>query len=165
MKQPNIVLSAEDKKMTAVELFRRIETSERSVATATRKVEVLKSMAERITGSLEGEVVAHSRNVHSFEDSVLRLQDAKDELKRVVNYYSHLFDFITEKMTHLEDQDDEELLTYFYLGHLSLTAVAEKMHRCRAWAYRRHDTAMKNLDLILKDVNEVDLPSPDQLKD
>ena len=150
---------AEDRKMTAIDLFRKIEASERSMSTATRKVEVLKSVAERITGSLEGEVVSHTRNVHSFEDSVLRLQEAKDELKQVADYYSRLFDFITEKMTHLEEPDDEELLTYHYLSHFSLAVVAEKMHRCRAWTYRRHDVALKNLDLILKDVNEGDLPS------
>lgn len=144
--------------MTAIELFRRIEASERIVSTASRKVEVLKSLAERITGSLEGEVVSHTRNVHSFEDSILRLQEAKDELKQVADYYSRLINFTTEKMMLLKEPNDEELLTYRYLSHLTLAAVAEKMHCCRAWIYRRHDVALRNLDQILKDISDNDLP-------
>ena len=44
--------------MTAIEIFKRIEASERSLNTAARKVELYKCMAERITSTLEGEVVS-----------------------------------------------------------------------------------------------------------
>ena len=101
--------------MTAIEIFKRIEASERNINTAARKVELYKCMAERITSSLEGEVVSRSRNMHSFEDSILRLSEAKDELRIASDYYSALVDFITGKMNGLEEQDDEDLLTYHHL--------------------------------------------------
>ena len=59
--------------MTSIEFFRKIKESERSVSTAAMKVDVFKSMAERITVSLEGEVVSRTRNVHANEDAFLNL--------------------------------------------------------------------------------------------
>ena len=146
--------------MTAIELFNKIEISERNVATAARKVEIFRCMAERITSTLEGEVVSHSRNVHSQEDYIIRLTEAKDELRAASGRYSLLVQFITEKMSVLENQDDEELLTYHHLNHLPLNDVSIKLHHARTWGYRRHEIALKKLDAVLAGVNEDDLPLP-----
>ncbi len=145
--------------MTAIEIFKRIEASERNINTAARKVELYKCMAERITSSLEGEVVSRSRNVHSFEDSILRLSEAKDELRIASDYYSALVDFITGKMNGLEEQDDEDLLTYHHLQHMPLNEISIKLHHSRTWGYRRHDIALKNLDTLLNDLTEADIPT------
>ena len=40
--------------MTAKEFFKKIHAAERSVESTARKVEIFKSMAEKITSSLEG---------------------------------------------------------------------------------------------------------------
>ena len=138
-----MILLAEGRKMTAIEIFKRIEASERSLNTAARKVELYKCMAERITSTLEGEVVSRSRNVHSFEDSVLRLSEAKDELRIASDYYSVLVDFITEKMNELEEQDDEDLLSYYHLQHIPLAEISTKLHHSRTWGYRRYEIALK----------------------
>lgn len=145
--------------MTAIEIFKRIEASERSLNTAARKVELYKCMAERITSTLEGEVVSRSRNVHSFEDSVLRLSEAKDELRIASNYYSVLVDFITEKMNELEEQDDEDLLSYYHLQHIPLAEISTKLHHSRTWGYRRYEIALKKLDVLLSNLTEADIPS------
>lgn len=143
--------------MTSIEFFRKIEESERSVSTAAMKVDVFKSMAERITVSLEGEVVSRTRNVHANEDAFLNLSEAKEELKAASDYYMKLVSIVTEKMSRLEDPEDEKLLTYHYLNHMPLTTAAEKMHRCRAWAFRRHSVALQNLDVLLNGINVEDL--------
>ena len=145
--------------MTAIEVFNKIELSERNVATAARKVELFRCMAERITSSLEGEVVSRSRNVHSQEDCIIRLTEAKDELKAASDRYSALVQFITDKMGVLENEDDEELLTYYHLKHLPLNDISIRLHHARTWGYRRYDIALKNLDDILSSLNEEELPS------
>ena len=94
---------------------------ERSVHAAARKVELFKSMAEKITMSLEGEVVSHSPNVHSNEDAIIRLSEAKDDLRNLTDAYTSMVDMITEKMTRLDDPEEESLLTYHYLHHISLS--------------------------------------------
>ena len=81
--------------MTAIEFFRRIDEVERSVHAAARKVELFKSMAEKITMSLEGEVVSHSPNVHSNEDAIIRLSEAKDDLRNLTDAYTSMVDMIT----------------------------------------------------------------------
>lgn len=143
--------------MTAIELFGRIDEAERSLNSAARKVELFKCLAEKVTMSLEGEVVSRSRNVHSNEDAIIRLSEAKDELRLRTNVYSSLINVITEKMTRLDSPEDESLLTYHYLHHKPLSAVAAQMHRGRTWVYRRHDIALDKLNKVLKDLKEEDL--------
>ncbi len=137
--------------MTAKEFFKKISDAERRVESATRKVELFKSMAEKITASLDGEQVSHTPNVHSFEDSVLRLSEAKEELNRLTAAYTALVSEISAQMRLLDDPEDEELLTCHYLRHIPLTKVAKEMHRCVAWVYRRHTIALEHLDRILED--------------
>ena len=126
---------------------------ERSVHAAARKVELFKSMAEKITMSLEGEVVSHSPNVHSNEDAIIRLSEAKDDLRNLTDAYTSMVDMITEKMTRLDDPEEESLLTYHYLHHISLSTVG------RTWVYRRHDIALEKLNKILADLKTDDLPA------
>ncbi len=145
--------------MTAIEFFSRIDEVERSLNAAARKVELFKCMAEKITMSLEGDVVSHSRNVHSSEDAIIRLSEAKNELSNLTATYTSLVDIITEKMTRLDDPEDESLLTYHYLHHISLATVAIQLHRGRTWVYRRHDIALGKLNKILADLKMDDLPT------
>lgn len=144
--------------MTAKELFGKIDEAERNLATAVRKVEVLKSIAERITSSLQDEVVSHSLNVHSHEDSIIRLSEAKDDLQMVSAYFASLIDFVTPKLALLDNRDDEALLSYFHLSHLPLSDISIKLHHSRTWGYRRYDIAFKNLDDIISRISEDDLP-------
>lgn len=143
--------------MKAKEYFDRIKDVERNIDTALRKVELMKCMAERITGSLEGEVVSRTRNVHSGEDTIIKLVEAKEELQQLNNTYAFMISVITEKMACLEDPEDEKLLTNHYLMHMPLADVSVKMHHARAWGYRRHDQALEKLDVILVDLSEADI--------
>ncbi len=140
--------------MTAKEFFKKIHDAERSVESAARKVEILKSMAEKITSSLDGETVSHTRNVHSNEEAIIRLAEAKEELARRSAVYTAYVNEITEKMAILDDPEEEILLTNHYLKHLSLVAKSRDLHRCRSWVYEHHDLAMKKLDQILADADE-----------
>ncbi len=143
--------------MTAMEFFNKMNKVERSITAAMQKVELMKSMAERITTSLEGDVVSRTRNVHSFEDSVLRFSEAKDELSRLNSVYSQMVDFITERMSHLKNPEDATLLLTHYVKHTPLTVTAVQMHHCYAWAYKRHPISLKNLDILLIDVTDEDI--------
>lgn len=143
--------------MKAKDYFDRIRGVERNIDNAMRRVELLKCMTERITVSLEGEVVSRSRNVHAQEDAIIRLAEAKEELHQLNAVYSFMVSLITKKMARLEDPEDEELLTNHYLHHMSLTDAAVKMHHAKAWAYRRHDQALEKLDVILVDLSEKDI--------
>ena len=143
--------------MKAKDYFDRIKGVERNIESAMSRVELLECMAERITVSLDGEVVSRSRNVHSQEDAIIRLAEARTELKQLNDTYSYLVSIITKKMGSLEDPEDEKLLRNHYLLHMSLTETAVKMHHAKAWAYRRHDQALEKLDAILVDLVETDI--------
>ena len=63
-----------------------------------------------------------------------------------------------EKMTHLPERNDEALLTYHYLGHVPLTEASQKLKRSRAWGFKRINVALCNLDKLLTDFKEEDIP-------
>ena len=71
-----------------------------------------------------------------------------------------LVDFITDKMNGLEEQDDEDLLTFHHLQHMLLNEISLKLHHSWTWGYRRHDVALKNLDNLLANIKEGDIPLP-----
>lgn len=138
--------------MKAVDFFRKMNEVERCLHAAERKVELFKSLAEGGTLSLDGEMVSRSRNVHANEDAVIRLAEAKDGLRKLRDTYFSLVDMITDRMTRLEDPEDEKLLAYHYLEHTPLTSVALRMHRGKTWVYQRHGVAPERLDTLLKDL-------------
>ena len=109
--------------MKAVDFFRKMNEVERCLHAAERKVELFKSLAE-----------------------------AKDGLRKLRDTYFSLVDMITDRMTRLEDPEDEKLLAYHYLEHTPLTSVALRMHRGKTWVYQRHGVALERLDRLLKDL-------------
>lgn len=134
--------------MSAIEYFNKIHEIERNITAASRRAMLFKAMAEKITATMDGEQVVHSRNVHSFEDAVLRLTEAREEVERLSADYNLLVNEITAKMISL-DPEDSELLTYHYLKHMPLLIVAREMHHGKSWAYDHHASALRQLDLIL----------------
>ena len=84
------------------------------------------------------------------EKAVLRLSEAKEELNRLTAAYTALVSEINSQMQLLDDPEDEELLTCHYLRHIPLTKVAKEMHRGVTWVYRRHASALEQLDRILE---------------
>ena len=59
----------------------------------------------------------------------------KHELRIASDYYSALVDFITGKMNSLKEQDNEDLLTYHHLQHMTLNEISIKIHHSRTWGY------------------------------
>ena len=59
--------------MTAKEFLERVVLAERRVNAASRKVELYKSMAEKVTSALGGEQVTHTRDVTANENAIIRL--------------------------------------------------------------------------------------------
>ena len=87
------------------------------------------------------------------------MSEAKDDLRNLTDAYTSMVDMITEKMTRLDVHEEESLLTYHYLHHISLSTVAIQLHRGRTWVYRRHDIALEKLNKILADLKTDDLPA------
>lgn len=136
--------------MNAKEFLDQAALAERRLNAAKRKVALYKSLAEKVTSSLGGEQVSHTRDVTANEKAILRLVEAEECVKQREDEYHAVINEIVDVLSQLEEVEFEELLTNHYLKHQSLTLISENLHMCRSKTYNRHDEAMQQLEALLE---------------
>lgn len=135
--------------MKAEEFLKQAMLAERRVNAASRKVELYKAMAEKVTSVLGGEQVSHTRDVTANENAVLRLVEAQDHLKQFQDEYNSIVDEIVDVLNCLRDHDIEEILSNYYLKHRSISAISEEMHVSRSFIYKHYRRGMLELESLL----------------
>lgn len=131
------------------EFLLRAEIMERRIDAALRKVELLKSLTQRITAKLDHEQVSHSRNVSANEDAIIQLMEAEEQLKQLCAEYGVVVSEIMAALASLENRDDERLLSDVFLKHQSLEQIAEREHVTKSCVYKRCDRALDELERII----------------
>ena len=127
----------------------RAEAMERRIDAALRKVELFRSLAQRITTKLDQEQVSHSRNVSANEDAIIQLMEAEEQLKQLCTEYGDVVSEITAVLASLENREDERLLSDVFLKHHSLEQIAAREHVTKSCVYKRCDRALDALERIL----------------
>lgn len=132
-----------------VAFLTRAAELERKINTAVRKLELCKSMTQRITPSLSSDRVSHTRNVTANEDAIIRLIEAEEEIRRLTSQYEEIVSEISAVLSSMENPLDEKLLADHYLKHVSFEAMAAKEHVTRDCMYKRHSRALDELETLL----------------
>ena len=127
----------------------RAETMERRIDAALRKVEMFKSLAERVTSHWGKESVSHSRNVSANEDAIIQLMEAEEQLKQLCAEYGHVVSEITAVLAALENREDERLLSDIFLKHQPLEQIAAREHVTKSCVYKRCGRALDALERLL----------------
>lgn len=127
----------------------RAEIMERRIDAALRKVELFRSLAERVTSHWGKESVSHSRNVSANEDAIIQLMEAEEQLKQLCAEYGHVVSEITAVLAALENREDERLLSDVFLKHQPLEQIAAREHVTKSCVYKRCDRALKALEELL----------------
>ena len=136
--------------MKALEFLGRAAIAERKINTALRKVELYRSMAERITASMEGEVVSRTRNVSSGEDAIIRMVEAKETVKALTAEYQSIVDEITNMFMTLTVEYGATILFLKYLKNKSFREIGEEIYLGHSRVKMIHDDAILELDGLLK---------------
>lgn len=131
------------------EFLLRAEAMERRIDAALRKVELFRSLAERVTSHWEKESVSHSRNVSANEDAIIQLMEAEEQLKQLCAEYGVVVSEITAVLAALESREDERLLSDVFLKHQSLEQIATREHVTKSCMYKRCDRALDELERII----------------
>lgn len=131
------------------EFLLRAENMERRIDAALRKVELFRSLTQRITAKLDQEQVSHSRNVSANEDAIIQLMEAEEQLKQLCTEYGDVVSEITAVLASLENREDERLLSDVFLKHHSLEQIAAREHVTKSCVYKRCDRALDALERIL----------------
>lgn len=133
----------------AVVFMKKAQVVERKINAALVKVELYQSMTQRITASLGGERVSHTRNVGANEDAMIRLADAHDKLDKLKAEYDAAVDEITDVVGNMEDQTQQTILLDHYLGHLEFEEIAAKLNLSRSNIYDQHKAGLDDLETLL----------------
>ena len=131
------------------EFLLRAENMERRIDAALRKVELFRSLTERVTAHWGKESVTHSRNVSANEDAIIQLMEAEEQLKQLCAEYGVIVSEITAVLASLESREDERLLSDIFLKHQSLEQIAERGHVTKSCVYKRCDRALSELERLL----------------
>lgn len=131
------------------EFLLRAEIMERRIDAALRKVELFRSLAERVTAHWGKESVSHSRNVSANEDAIIQLMEAEEQLKQLCAEYGVVVSEITAVLASLESREDERLLSDVFLEHQSWEQIAAREHVTKSCVYKRCGRALDELERIL----------------
>ena len=71
--------------MTAKEYLGQAYRLDQRINSKLQQVDSLRSLTQKITASYDGEVVSHTRNVTSLQDTIIRLMEAEEELNRQID--------------------------------------------------------------------------------
>jgi len=133
----------------AVLFMQKAQVVERKINAALVKVELYNSMTQRITASLGGEHVSHTRNVGANEDAIIRLVEAHDKLDKLKAEYEAAVDEITDVVGNMDDQIQQTILLEHYLGHQEFEEIAAKLEISRASVYDQHKAGLAELEMLL----------------
>ena len=71
--------------MNAKEYLNQARVLDRRINITLERVSQLRSLTQRITPAYDGEVVSHTRNVTSLQDTIVRLLEAEDLLNSTID--------------------------------------------------------------------------------
>lgn len=131
------------------EFLLRAAALERSIDAALRRVELYRSMTERVTVTVGGEYVVHSPNHTANEDAIIRHMEAKEQVKRLQEEYDATVREISAVLEVLENPRDEQLLADVYLKHVPISEIAQREHVTRSCVYKRCNRALAELEMLL----------------
>jgi len=118
------------------------------------QVSALRSLTQKVTASYEGEVVSHTRNVSSLEDTILRLMEAEADLNATIDALVDLKTSVYDTIQKVEKPEYQFLLEMRYLCFKSWNEIADQMHLEEHYVFRVHGQALREVEKILKKAEE-----------
>ena len=113
--------------MTAKEYLNQAKTLDQRINVKLDRVSRLRAMTQKITASLDGEQVSHTRNVTSLEDAIVRLMEEEESLNAAIDRLVDLKREVNGVLKQIHDPDCQLLLELRYLCYLSWTDIMNEL--------------------------------------
>jgi len=139
--------------MTAKEYLGQAYRLDQHINIKLHQIESLRSLTQRVTASYDGEVVSHTRNVTSLQDTIIHLMEAEEELNREIDKLVALKVEIGKVIARVRNESYRLILEMRYLCFQPWDVIAANMHYSRRWVRKQHDRAVEVVDAILKEVD------------
>ena len=135
--------------MTAKEYLGQAYRLDQRINSKLQQVDSLRSLTQKITASYDGEVVSHTRNVTSLQDTIIRPMEAEEELNRQIDELVDLKMDIARLIDQVHNESFRLILEKRYLCFLQWDQIAAEMHYSRRWVLNKHDRAVEVVDKLM----------------
>ena len=135
--------------MTAKEYLGQAYRLDQHINSKLQQIEVLNSLTQRVTVAYGGEVVSHTRNVTSMQDTIDRLMEAEKELNQEIDRLVDLKAQIAQTISQVHNDSYRLILEKRYLCFESWPKIGEDMGHSDRWAQLKHQAALRVVQQIL----------------
>ena len=135
--------------MTAKEYLSQARCLEQRICSKLEQMDALRSLTQKVTTSLGGERVSHTRNVSSLEDTILRLVETENEMNQSIDALLNLRIEIGKQISTLDDPDCILVLEKRYLCYQSWEKIAADLTCTVRWVHRLHAKALQSMNQLL----------------
>ena len=136
--------------MRALEFLGRASVIKKQINTTMRKIDLLRAMTQRVTSSMDAEVVSRTRDVTSNETAIIKLMEAEDKLTALQNEYAVIVEETMAMLNQIEDEYGESILSLKYLQGKQRNEICDELHLGRTQVNSHHDRAIDELEIILE---------------
>ena len=136
--------------MRALEFLGRSSVIKKQINTTMRKIDLLRAMTQRVTSSMDAEVVSRTRDVTSNETAIIKLIEAKDRLAALQNEYAVIVEETMAMLNQIEDEYGEAILSLKYLQGKQRKEICDELHLGHTQVHDHHEKAVAELEILLQ---------------
>lgn len=131
--------------MTAKEYLNQAFHLDQRINTKLDMLSTLKDMATKTTSLMRDDVVSHTRNVHSMEDTIAKIVDMQNEINADIDRLVDLKQEIMHTISAVGNLDYQTLLELRYICFYSWEEIAERMHCTVSNVFKLHSKALQSV--------------------
>ena len=131
--------------MTAKEYLNQAYWLDRRIDSKLEQLSVLRDTATKTTAVMEGEVVSHTRNVHSLQDVIAKIIDMQEEINSDIDALVELKRDIMRTIREIENPEAQTVLELRYLCFKRWEEISVIMNYSVRRVYQIHDEALEKI--------------------
>ncbi|MGI6256623.1 MAG: DUF1492 domain-containing protein [Anaerovoracaceae bacterium] len=110
-----------------------------------QQLEMLTSLATRVTSVMQQDIVQRTRNVHKTEDTIIKMMELESDINREISSLVELKREIFNVIQAVEEEEYRTLLEKRYLNHMTWEEIAVDMNYSLRTVYRIHGAALEKV--------------------
>ena len=131
--------------MTPKEYLNQAYWLDRRIDSKLEQLSTLRDTATKTTAVMDGEVVSHTRNVHSLQDVIAKIIDMQEEINGDIDALVDLKRDIMRTIREIEDPEAQTVLELRYLCFKRWEEISVIMNYSVRRVYQIHDEALEKL--------------------
>ena len=131
--------------MTAKEYLNQAYWLDRRIDSKLEQLSALRDTATKTTAVMDGEVVSHTRNVHSLQDVIAKIIDMQEEINGDIDALVDLKRDIMQTIREIEDPEAQTVLELRYLCFKRWEEISVIMNYSVRRVYQIHDEALEKI--------------------